>query len=48
MNRFIETKAIKPSLDDRVFSFEEVKDAFDHFEGMGHVGKVCISVTKES
>ncbi|KAK7212862.1 hypothetical protein V2G26_020040 [Clonostachys chloroleuca] len=44
MNRFIESKGIKPVVDDRIFKLEEAKDAFEYLESMGHVGKVCIKV----
>uniref|UniRef100_A0A8H7KDU0 Enoyl reductase (ER) domain-containing protein n=1 Tax=Bionectria ochroleuca TaxID=29856 RepID=A0A8H7KDU0_BIOOC len=44
MNRFIESKGIKPVVDDRNFKLEEAKDAFEYLESMGHFGKVCIKV----
>ncbi|VUC36616.1 unnamed protein product [Clonostachys rosea] len=47
MNRFIESKAIKPVIDDRIFKLEEGKAAFEYLESMGHVGKVCLSVVNE-
>ncbi|CAH0051186.1 unnamed protein product [Clonostachys solani] len=47
MNHFIESKAIKPVVDDRIFKLEEARDAFEYLESMGHVGKVCIKVVND-
>ena len=41
MNDFIEKNAIKPVID-KVFSFDEVPDAFQHLKEAGHFGKFCV------
>ncbi|KAF5708157.1 alcohol dehydrogenase [Fusarium mundagurra] len=46
MNRAIEANNIKPVIDERVFSLEEARDAFEYLESMKHFGKVCIEVVK--
>ncbi len=43
MNRAIAFHGLKPVID-RVFPFEEARDAFRHFHGRNHVGKVVISI----
>jgi NADPH:quinone reductase-like Zn-dependent oxidoreductase len=43
MNRAIALHQIAPVID-RVFDFEEAKDAYRHLQGQGHVGKVVIRV----
>ncbi len=42
MLRFVDANAIKPVIDS-VFPFDKAADAFRHFAGRGHVGKVVIS-----
>jgi NADPH:quinone reductase-like Zn-dependent oxidoreductase len=42
MNRFIVDKGIKPVVDDRVFGFKEVKEAYRYLEQQKHFSKVCI------
>ena len=42
MNRAIEMHRLHPVID-RTFPFMEAKDAYRHFEGRGHFGKVVIS-----
>ncbi|KAL1632472.1 hypothetical protein SLS56_003550 [Neofusicoccum ribis] len=44
MNRVIEACSIKPAIDDRVFDFEEAKEAFRHMETQQHFGKVCVRI----
>ena len=43
MNRAIALHRISPVID-RVFGFEEAKDAYRHLESQTHVGKVVIRV----
>lgn len=43
MNRAIELHHIAPVID-RVFDFEEAKEAYRHLQGQGHIGKVVIRV----
>jgi NADPH:quinone reductase-like Zn-dependent oxidoreductase len=43
MNRAIALNGLRPVID-RVFPFEQAREAFRHLEGAGHVGKVVISV----
>jgi NADPH:quinone reductase-like Zn-dependent oxidoreductase len=43
MNRAIGVNRLNPVVD-RVFPFEEAREAFRHLEAAGHVGKVVISV----
>jgi NADPH:quinone reductase-like Zn-dependent oxidoreductase len=42
MNRAIALHRLRPVID-RVFPFAEARDAYRHFEGRGHFGKVVIS-----
>jgi NADPH:quinone reductase-like Zn-dependent oxidoreductase len=42
MNRAISLHKMKPVVD-RVFSFEEAKEAFLHMQSAAHFGKICIS-----
>jgi NADPH:quinone reductase-like Zn-dependent oxidoreductase len=41
MVRAIAQHRLRPQVD-RVFGFDEVPDAFAHFEAQRHFGKVCI------
>jgi NADPH:quinone reductase-like Zn-dependent oxidoreductase len=43
MNRHIAQAGIKPVID-RVFPFEQAKDAYRHLEAAGHVGKIVIAI----
>ncbi|HZE46548.1 MAG TPA: NAD(P)-dependent alcohol dehydrogenase [Xanthobacteraceae bacterium] len=43
MNRHIALNGIRPVID-RVFSFEEAKQAYRHLEAAGHVGKIVIGI----
>jgi NADPH:quinone reductase-like Zn-dependent oxidoreductase len=43
LSRAIEMAGIKPVID-RVFGFDEVKDAYAHLESGSHFGKVVIRV----
>jgi NADPH:quinone reductase-like Zn-dependent oxidoreductase len=42
MNRAIAMHRLHPVID-RTFSFPEAKEAYRHFEGRGHFGKVVIT-----
>jgi NADPH:quinone reductase-like Zn-dependent oxidoreductase len=42
MSRAIEMHRLRPAVD-RMFPFAEAKEAYRHFEGRGHFGKVVIS-----
>lgn len=43
MNRAIDSKSMKPVID-RVFAFDEVRDAFAHLASGSHFGKIAIAV----
>jgi len=43
MNRAIAVNGLEPVID-RVFPFDQAREALRHLEGAGHVGKVVISV----
>jgi NADPH:quinone reductase-like Zn-dependent oxidoreductase len=43
MNRAIATNGLKPVVD-RVFSFDQAREALRHLQAAGHVGKVVISI----
>jgi NADPH:quinone reductase-like Zn-dependent oxidoreductase len=42
MNRAIAMHRLRPVID-RAFPFAEAKEAYRHFEGRGHFGKVVIT-----
>jgi NADPH:quinone reductase-like Zn-dependent oxidoreductase len=42
MNRVIALHRLRPVID-RTFPFADAKDAYRHFEGRGHFGKVVIT-----
>ena len=42
MNRAIEMHRLRPVID-RTFPFGEAKEAYRHFEGRAHFGKVVIA-----
>ncbi|OMP85537.1 Zinc-type alcohol dehydrogenase-like protein [Diplodia seriata] len=44
MNRVIEALDVQPVVDERVFGFEEAREAFRYMEGQGHFGKVCVRI----
>jgi len=43
MNTAIERHRLRPVVD-RIFAFEEIRDAFSLMESGGHFGKICIQV----
>lgn len=45
MNRFIEEKDIKPVID-RIFRFDEVKEALNYLDSGAHFGKVVVTIGK--
>lgn len=47
MSRAVETHNIKPAIDDRVFNFQEAREAVEYFESMKYFGKVCIQIVKD-
>ena len=44
MNRAIEINKIKPVIDERIFAFEEAKEAFQYLWDQKHFGKVVIRI----
>ncbi|KAL1623495.1 hypothetical protein SLS54_004485 [Diplodia seriata] len=44
MNRVIEALDVQPVVDERVFGFEEAREAFRYMEVQGHFGKVCVRI----
>ncbi|KAL2833736.1 alcohol dehydrogenase [Aspergillus cavernicola] len=44
MNRFIDHKGIKPVVDEKVFSFQEVREAFEYVDAQKHFSKVVIEI----
>ncbi|PYH48796.1 zinc-dependent alcohol dehydrogenase family protein [Aspergillus saccharolyticus JOP 1030-1] len=44
MNRFIEEHGIRPAIDERVFGFAEVREAYEYMEEQKHFSKVCVRV----
>lgn len=42
MNRFVEEKGVRPVIDEGVFGFGEVREAYEYMMGQGHFSKVCI------
>jgi NADPH:quinone reductase-like Zn-dependent oxidoreductase len=43
VSRAIDANRIEPVIDDRVFKFDELKEAYQYMEAQKHFGKVCIS-----
>ena len=46
MNRLISAVKLRP-LVDKVFAFEDLKDAYEYLYGQKHVGKVVVKVSKD-
>jgi NADPH:quinone reductase-like Zn-dependent oxidoreductase len=44
MNRAIETNKIKPVVDEKVFTLEEAKDAYQYMWDQKHFGKLTIKI----
>ncbi|TNE51035.1 MAG: NAD(P)-dependent alcohol dehydrogenase [Deltaproteobacteria bacterium] len=47
MNRAIDTNQMKPVVD-KVFSFDQAQEAFQHLEAGKHFGKVCIEIPSKA
>ncbi|ORY24453.1 alcohol dehydrogenase [Naematelia encephala] len=46
MVKAIEANNIKPVLDDTVFAFDQLKEAYEHLKSQKHIGKIVIDFTK--
>ena len=46
MNRLISAVQLKPIID-KVFSFEDVRKAYEYQDSQQHVGKVVVKVSKD-
>ena len=46
MNRLIEAVKLAPVID-KVFQFEQLRDAYEYLESQQHVGKVVVRVSKD-
>ncbi|KAL2354466.1 chaperonin 10-like protein [Cryomyces antarcticus] len=44
MNRAVEANNIKPVVDEKVFSLEEVREAYEYMWAQKHFGKLCIRI----
>lgn len=44
MNRFVEEKKVKPVVDEKVFGFEEVKEAYKYMKEQRHFSKISITI----
>ena len=44
INRAIENVGIKPVVDEKIWGFEELKEAYTHLQGQKHFGKVVVRV----
>lgn len=42
MNAFVDEKGVKPLVDERVFEFQEVREAYEYLMGQKHFSSVCI------
>lgn len=47
MNAFIDAKKIKPVIDDKVFDFTDVREAYQYMWDQRHFGKVTIKIASE-
>jgi NADPH:quinone reductase-like Zn-dependent oxidoreductase len=48
MNRYVDEKSIKPVVDERIFEFDEVRQAYEYMLKQQFFGKVVIKVSKET
>ena len=48
MNEAIDANGIKPVVDDKVFSFEETRDAYQYMWDQKHFGKLTIKIDDPS
>ena len=44
MNRFVEEKKVKPVVDEKLFGFEEVKEAYKYMKEQRHFSKISITI----
>lgn len=44
MNRLIQVSGVKPVIDEKVFSFAEVKEAYRHLQEAKHFGKIVVDI----
>ena len=44
MNRAIEANDIKPVVDEKVFTLDETKEAYQYMWDQKHFGKLCIKI----
>ena len=44
MNAFVEEKGVKPLVDEKVFGFHEVREAYKYLMGQKHFSSVCIQM----
>jgi NADPH:quinone reductase-like Zn-dependent oxidoreductase len=44
MNRAIEANDIKPVVDEKVFTLDETKEAYQYMWDQKHFGKLCIQI----
>ncbi|KAI9930022.1 hypothetical protein MW887_011832 [Aspergillus wentii] len=48
MNRFVHQQQIRPVVDERVFGYEEVKEAYEYMMAQKHFSKVCVRIEEGS
>lgn len=46
MNKLISAAKLKPVID-KVFAFEDLREAYEHLKSQKHIGKVVIKVSKD-
>lgn len=44
MNRAIEANNIHPIIDEKIFEFDQVKEAYQYMRDGKHFGKICIKI----
>lgn len=44
MNQFVQEKGIKPIIDEKVFQFEEARNAYRYMMASKHFSKICITM----
>ena len=44
MNSFIEKHGVRPVVDERVFGFDEVKEAYTYMQEQKHISKVVVRI----
>ncbi|XHG00045.1 hypothetical protein AWENTII_003516 [Aspergillus wentii] len=48
MNRFVHQHQIRPVVDERVFGYEEAKEAYEYMMAQKHFSKVCVRIEEGS